>query len=182
MNGTLVLPKTTAPAARYFSTTAESVSAMLSLNSGTPHVVGDPARSKLSLTVTGRPSRGPVGSPAARRPVRGVGFRTRALDVLPDDGVDCLIVPIDAVEKVIEQLARADLARIEHRHQSGGGLEVDFGHPAPPVRLSLRPGASDRRCVAAHADYLALLRKKLKLASCPAKVTAFAWQPMHVPP
>ena len=34
----------------------------------------------------------------------------------------------------------------------------------------------------AHADYLALLRKKLKLASCPARVIAFAWQPMHVPP
>ena len=32
------------------------------------------------------------------------------------------------------------------------------------------------------ADYLALLRKKLKLASCPARVIALAWQPMHVPP
>ena len=67
MNGTFVLPKTTAPAARYFSTTAESVSATLSLNSGTPQVVGAPVRSKLSLTVTGRPSSGPVASPAARR-------------------------------------------------------------------------------------------------------------------
>ena len=45
MNGTFVLPKTTAPAPRYFSTTAESVSAMLSLYSGTPQVVGEPVRS-----------------------------------------------------------------------------------------------------------------------------------------
>ena len=30
--------------------------------------------------------------------------------------------------------------------------------------------------------YLALLGKKQKLASCPARVIAFAWQPMHVPP
>ena len=28
----------------------------------------------------------------------------------------------------------------------------------------------------------ALLGKKLKFASCPARVTAPAWQPMHVPP
>ena len=67
MSGTFVLPKTTAPAPRYFSTTAESVSTMLSRYSGTPQVVGEPVRSKLSFTVTGRPSSGPVTSPAARR-------------------------------------------------------------------------------------------------------------------
>ena len=32
------------------------------------------------------------------------------------------------------------------------------------------------------ASYFALLSRKLKLASCPAAVTAAAWQPMHVPP
>ena len=31
------------------------------------------------------------------------------------------------------------------------------------------------------AVYCALLRRKLKFASCPARVTAFAWQLMHVP-
>ena len=76
---------------------------------------------------------GAGGFPRRAAPVRGVGFLPRALDVLPDNGVDCLIVPFDAVEKVIEQLARTNFARIEQRHQSGGRLVVDFRHPALPV-------------------------------------------------
>ena len=65
--------------------------------------------------------------------VRSVGFGPRPVGVLPDDCIDRRIVLLDAVEIVIEQLARADLPRIKQRYQPGGRLVVDFGHSALPV-------------------------------------------------
>ena len=91
---------------------------MLARYSATPQVVGDPARLKLSFTVIGSPSMGAGGLPRRTAPVRGVGLRPRARRVLPDNGVDRRIVPLDAVEEVVEQLPRADLTRVEQRQSA----------------------------------------------------------------
>ena len=155
------MPKTTAPAARYFSTTAESVSAMLSQYSGTPQVVGDPARSKLSLTVIGRPSRGAGGLPRRAAPIRSVGLRPRAVCVLPDDGVDRRIVLLDAVEKVIEQFPRADLPRIEQRYQLGGRTRSGFWTSCAPRSRT----ASARRVPSASMNPSPTSFEVMKIAS-----------------
>ena len=77
--------------------------------------------------------------PCRAASVRSIGFRPRAVGVLPDDCVDRRIVPLDAVKKVIEQFPRAYLPRIEQRYQLGGRFVVDFGHHALPVCYSARP-------------------------------------------
>ena len=61
----------------------------------------------------------------------------------------------------------------------GGVAEV--GPHRGDVQSRMQPDRIDRDCQPAHAGYFALPRTKLKLASCPARVIAFAWQPMHVP-
>ena len=64
-SGIVVLPTTTAPAARSRRTTSAS-SAARSVNAAVPRLVTSPARSISSLTATGTPSSG-ASSPAALR-------------------------------------------------------------------------------------------------------------------
>jgi len=66
ISGTLVLPKTMAPAASSRSTASASRRATLSLSAGSPQLVRMPATSKLSLIVIGTPSSGRPRAPLAR--------------------------------------------------------------------------------------------------------------------
>ena len=69
-------------------------------------------------------------------------------------------------------------ARTARESPSEAGIGRDDRRGKRPAAASQK----DRNRQPTGVGYLALLRKKLKLASCPAKVVAFAWQPMHVPP
>ena len=60
------LPSRTAPAARSLATTAESRSGTEFSSATLPAVVGSPAASRLSLTITGMPCSGPRTWPVAR--------------------------------------------------------------------------------------------------------------------
>ena len=62
----LALPSRIAPAARSLATTGESLSGTLFSSATEPAVVGMPAASRLSLTITGMPCSGPRTWPAAR--------------------------------------------------------------------------------------------------------------------
>src|SRR5699024_4132528 len=65
-SGTLVVPRTTMPAALYRCTTAQSTSATTSANRRDPSVAGCPATSAPRfLTRTGTPRRGPSAGPAS---------------------------------------------------------------------------------------------------------------------
>jgi hypothetical protein len=65
-SGRLVRAITIAPAARNRATAGASAAATCPANARTPRVVGVPATSWFSLTVTGTPASGPSGAPAAR--------------------------------------------------------------------------------------------------------------------
>ena len=79
IRGTLVLPKTMAPAASSRCTASASRRATLSFSAGSPQVVRMPATSKLSLIVIGTPSRGRPRSPLARaRSAARAALRARA--------------------------------------------------------------------------------------------------------
>ncbi len=60
------MPSRTAPDARSFATTGESLAGIECSSATLPAVVGMPAASRLSLTSTGMPCSGPRTVPAAR--------------------------------------------------------------------------------------------------------------------
>ena len=72
--------------------------------------------------------------------------------------------------------ATESVGRLALRHAEGGRT---FGNAKERFAMKRAETAT---IAGRRARYLALLRRKLKLASCPAEVVAFAWQPMHVPP
>src|SRR6185437_15991517 len=74
----LVLPISTAPAARRRDTACESCCAMFALRDAMPAVVGYPAMSRLSLTAIGTPSSRPIGPSRRRRSAASACSRTSA--------------------------------------------------------------------------------------------------------
>ncbi|GGU94131.1 hypothetical protein GCM10010498_61850 [Streptomyces cavourensis] len=77
-SGTLVLPSTTAPAALSRATCTASSAGTWSRCSGIPQVVGSPAMSYDSLTVTGMPSSGRSSPRARARSVARAASRARS--------------------------------------------------------------------------------------------------------
>ena len=77
-SGIVVVPTSTAPAAENRSTTGESALGTRGVAPAEPDLNGTPARARFSLTVTGMPSSGPNGIPAAKRRSDAAAARSAA--------------------------------------------------------------------------------------------------------
>jgi hypothetical protein len=82
-SGIVVLPTTTAPAARSRRTTSAS-SAARAVKASVPRLVTSPARSISSLTAIGTPSNGASSPAALRRSARSASSRARAAYTAPN--------------------------------------------------------------------------------------------------
>ena len=119
-----------APAARRRSTTGASIGATASASAGTPEVVGVPATSMFSLTVTGTPCSGPL----RRRRVRRVGGGPRLVGEHQHDRVQVAVDGLDALQVRVDDLARGHLAARDQLGQLPGAAAPQLlGHVAPLV-------------------------------------------------
>ena len=115
-SGRFVRPIGIAPAARRRSTWGASIGETASASAGTPEVVGVPARSMFSLTVTGTP----WSAPSRRRPVRRVRGRARLVGEHDRDRVEVAVDRLDALQVGVDDLARGNLAGRDQLGQLAG--------------------------------------------------------------
>ena len=126
-SGSVVLPSTMAPCSRRRATAGASAAA-----AGAALVVSEPLRdgrpltSILSLTVAGRPSSRPCGSPLAQRACERAR-RQRAVAVDRDESVDLRLETLDARERVLHDFDRRQFAPAVEPQQVAAAQLRDFG-------------------------------------------------------
>src|SRR3954464_3628029 len=158
------LPSRIAPAARSFATTGESLAGTLFSSATEPAVVGMPAASRLSLTITGMQRAANVAGGALGVHLRGLVERP---GVEAADGVDRRALGVgqrDPLEVGLRQLRRGQRAGGHPGLQVGecGGLEREVERDAGRDLLARGTGARVAGVAAPHrrvdlADRLAQL-------------------------
>ena len=121
-SGRLVLPTMTKPASRSRRTTNASWAGTKSPNASEPSVYGMPATGAVSLIAIGTPAKG-RSSPAPD----GVGGGEGAVGVDVHERVEVAVEGLDALERRLGELARAELAAADEAGELGGRSEEQLG-------------------------------------------------------